>query len=65
MRRLALFLLSFILLFALCISVSAANYASKVNISATVGSDKSCQVTVSAALHIQENNGDFTFPIPL
>ena len=65
MRRLALFLLSFILLCTLCISVSAANYASKVNISATVGSDKSCQVTLSAALHIQENNGDLTFPIPL
>ncbi len=65
MRRLILFLLCFILLFALCIPASAANYASKVNITATVGSDKSCQVTVSAALHIQENTGDLKFPIPL
>ena len=65
MRRLILFLLCFILLCGLCIPVSAANYASKVNITATVGSDKSCQVTVSAALHIQENTGDLKFPIPL
>ena len=64
MRRFALFLLCFILLLGLCIPVSAANYASKVNITATVGSDKSCQVTVSAALHIQENDGNINFPIP-
>lgn len=65
MRRLTLIMLCFLLLCGLCIPVSAANYASKVNITAIVGSDKSCQVTVSAALHIQENDGDLHFPIPL
>ena len=65
MRRLALLFLSTLLLCALCIPVSAANYASKVNVTAVVGSDKSCQMTVSAALHIQENDGNLNFPIPL
>ena len=65
MRRLAVLLLSLVLLFALCIPVLAANYASKIHITAVVGSDKSCQMTVSAALHIQENDGNIEFPIPL
>jgi len=65
MRRLAMFLLCIVLLCGLCIPVSAANYASKVEITAIVGPDKSCQVTVSAALHIQENDGNITLPVPL
>ena len=64
MRRFLLLFFSVILLLGLCIPVSAANYASRVNITAIVGSDKSCQVTVSAVLHIQDNNGNLNFPIP-
>lgn len=64
MRRILLLFLSMILLCGLYIPVQAANYASKVNVTAIVGSDKSCQVTVSAVLHIQENDGNLNFPIP-
>lgn len=65
MRRILLLALSVFLIIGLCIPVSAANYASKVEISAVVGSDKSCQVTVQATLHITENSGSLTYPIPL
>lgn len=65
MRRFILLFVSILLIIGLCIPVSAANYASKIEVSAVVGSDKSCQVTVHATLHITENTGSLTYPIPL
>lgn len=64
MRRPVIILLSILMLSALCIPAMGANHASKIAIQATVGSDKSCQVTIHATLHIDENTGDLHFPIP-
>lgn len=65
MRRLVIILLSILMLSALCFPAMGANHASKVAIQATVGSDKSCQVTVNVTMHIDENADNLTFPIPL
>lgn len=64
MRRLTVLLIGILLIAALCIPVWGANYASKIQITANVGTDESCQVTVVATLHIEENNGELTFPVP-
>lgn len=64
MRRLSIIFLSILLLAALCIPALGANYASKLQVSAIVGSDKSCQVTVSATLHIEQSGNELLLPIP-
>ena len=64
MRRLTVLLIGILLIAALCIPVWGANYASKIQITANVGTNESCQVTVVATLHIEENNGELTFPVP-
>lgn len=64
MRRLTVLFIGILLIAALCIPVWGANYASKIQITANVGTNESCQVTVVATLHIEENNGELTFPVP-
>ena len=64
MRRLTVIFIAVLLIAALCIPVWGANYASKIQITANVATNESCQVTVVATLHIEENNGALSFPIP-
>ena len=45
--------------------VWAANYASGIQMTANVNGDESCQVTIVATFHIEENDGDLYFPVPL
>lgn len=65
MRRITLIFLSLILIAGLCMPVWAANYASGIQMTANVNGDESCQVTIVATFHIEENDGDLYFPVPL
>lgn len=65
MRRFSLLLLSVLLILTLCIPAMGTNRASKLTITAVVGSDKSCQVTINATLHIEDSGESLQFPIPL
>lgn len=65
MRRVALVLMSLILIMAMCMPVMAANYASGIQQTANVNGDESCQVTIVATFHVEENNGNLYFPVPL
>ena len=65
MRRITLIFLSLILIAWLCMPVWAANYASGIQMTANVNGDESCQVTIVATFHIEENDGDLYFPVPL
>ncbi len=65
MRRITLIFLSLILIAGLCMPVWAANYASGVQMTANVNGDESCQVTIVATFHIEENDGEIYFPVPL
>lgn len=64
MRRLTVLLIGILLIAGLCIPAWGANYASRYQITANVGANESCQVTVVATLHIETNNGQLTFPVP-
>lgn len=64
MRRILVLIISIFVIVTLCIPAMAANYASRVDINAVVASDKSCRVTASITLHIEEGE-DLQFPIPL
>ena len=64
MRRIILFLVSILLISALCIPVWGENKASKIQITANVSQNESCQVTVVATMHVEENNGELLFPVP-
>ncbi len=64
MRRFTVLIISILLLIGLCIPVWGANYASKIQITANVNANESCQVTVVATLHLEENTGDLSFPVP-
>ena len=64
MRRLFLFVTVLMLLFALTIGVSAATEASDISIHATVSSDESCDVTITAIFRLEEAVPKLTFPIP-
>ena len=64
MRRLTVLLIGILLIAGLCIPAWGANYASRYQITANVGANESCQVTVVATLHIENNNGQITFPVP-
>ncbi len=64
MRRSILFFLCLLLVFGLSVTASAAEYASQVNVYATVSQDQSCQITVTATLHIEQNPGNLQFPVP-
>lgn len=65
MRRFTLFLFTILLILALFIPVSAANHASRVQMTANVAGDESCQVTIVATFHIEQNDGELYFPVPL
>lgn len=65
MRRFILFLFTIVLIVALFLPVSAANHASRVQMTANVAGDESCQVTVVATFHVEQNNGELYFPVPL
>ena len=64
MRRFILLFVSVLLIAALCIPVWGENKASKIQITANVSANESCQVTVVATLHIEENNENLQFPVP-
>lgn len=65
MRRFTLLLFPILLIVALLVPVSAANQASRVQMTANVSGDESCQVTIVATFHVEENNGELYFPVPL
>lgn len=64
MRKILVFLVLVTMLTGLFVSVSAANSAKNVNAHATVSSDGTCQVTVTAAIHLDQANKDLRFPLP-
>lgn len=64
MRRIITVLLGITLVLAFSITSYGAEYASQVNVFALVNQDESCQVTVTAALHIENNDGKIRFPVP-
>ena len=65
MRRISLILMSLLLIAVLCMPVCAANYASAIQMTANVNGDESCQVTMIASFHVEQNNGELYFPVPL
>ena len=64
MRRFITVLLGISLILAFAVTSQGAEYASQVNVFALVNQDESCQVTVTAALHIENNDGNIRFPVP-
>lgn len=63
MRRFVLAITAVLLLAVMCIPASAATSATGVRVDAVLDSDGSCQVTLSATLHL-EQTGDLRFPLP-
>lgn len=64
MRRVFAVILGVVLIMALSMTVYGAEYASQVNVFAVVSQDGSCQITVTAVLHIEKNDEDIRFPVP-
>lgn len=65
MRRIAAIFLALMLLVCLMAgAVSAQTGATSVNVYATVSSDGSCQVTVTALLHLEQPMAELYFPVP-
>lgn len=64
MRRIAVLLLILALFVAFSMPALGANYASQVNVNATVNPNESCHVTVTATLHIDTGTEELTFPVP-
>ena len=65
MRRILTVAVTVVLLICLLTcTVSAETNASKVNVYATVSSDGSCQVTVTALLHLEQPMSELYFPLP-
>ena len=65
MRKLVLLAVAIALLFALCTGVCAQTAATTVSLYATVSGDGSCQVTVTALIHLDRAVEDLTFPVPV
>lgn len=65
MRRISLIVLTLMLILALTLSVSAQTAAKQVTIGATVSSDESCTVTLSATFRLEQAVEELTFPLPL
>ncbi len=65
LRRFLVIFISMIMVFGFTFIVSADNEASAIAVVATVNQDESCQVTVTAKLHIDSNDGQMVFPIPV
>ena len=64
MRKIICFCLLIVLFFAIPTTASAATNASEVNVYATVSTDGSCQVTVTANIHLDQPLDSLRFPIP-
>lgn len=64
MRRITAFILGVLLIALLAVPVSAETQATKAGIFATVAGDGSCQVTLTATLHLEAVAGALTFPVP-
>lgn len=64
MRRITALFLGVLLIALLAVPVSAETQATKTGIFATVAGDGSCQVTLTATLHLEAVAGSLTFPVP-
>lgn len=64
MRRIVLIFLAAVLAVLLSFPALGANYASQVNIQATVNPNESCLVNITATVHIDDASGELTFPVP-
>lgn len=64
MRRFCVFLIAFVLIFALATGVSAVTEASKLDSFATVSADGSCQISLAVTLHLEKAVDKLYFPIP-
>ena len=64
MRRIVLIFSVLALVIALACTAGAATQASVLRTYCTVAADGSCQVTVSATLHLEQQIPDLTFPVP-
>ena len=64
MRRIFILLIAVALVFSCAVSVSAANSTSKIGAFATVSSDGSCQVTITATIRLDTVDEDLYFPVP-
>ena len=66
MRRIAIFLLSVLLIALLAVPVYAEMQIDQANMVAIVDSDgETCQINLTATLHVEQLDGDITFPVPL
>ncbi len=63
MRRIYGFFLTFLLIFAACVSVSAIS-APAAGTYATVSQDGTCQVNMTVKIHLDQAASDLTFPVP-
>ena len=64
MRRTGKILLLLLMIFLIATPVFGANNASRITVVANINPDESAVVTVTANLHIEENDGTLQFPIP-
>ena len=64
MRRIFILCMALMLVFSCVISVSAASSASHIGAYATVSSDESCQVTITATIRLEETVSKLYFPVP-
>ena len=64
MRRIFILLLALVLALSCAVSVSAASAASHIGAFATVSSDGSCQVTITATIRLEESVEKLYFPVP-
>ncbi len=64
MRKIGLILTAILLVFTFCLPAQAATQANTMQCFATVSADGSCQVTLTATLHLEQSQ-DVTFPVPV
>ncbi len=64
MRRILVLFVLAAMLTGLFVSVSAANAAKNVSAHGTISNDGTCQITVTAAIHLDSPNKDLRFPLP-
>lgn len=65
MKRIFLFLLALLCCGSLCINVWAATGASSMQSNAAVGTDGSCQISMTIVFRLEKALSDLTFPLPL
>ena len=64
MRKMPIFITLICMLLTLAVSASAATAAKNVSAYATVSGDGTCQVTLSATIHLDQVAEDLRFPLP-